>query len=210
MIVGAVLVGSGFLTAVSGGALLGVLGGGQVIGSGEHGIATSTSAVIADLGQIDGINGFDFLTGSPTLHLSAEHVSDSAVFVGVGPTDEVDRYLDGVATETVTDLELSPFHLDTRSTTGSGIASAPGEQSFWVASAESSNEAQLTWQIEDGRYEIVVMNADGSAGVLTSAAIGASLPGSTGIWVTVLGVGVLAMIGGGALMFVGARRNRNG
>ena len=61
--------------------------------------------MVTDLGHIDGINGLDFVTGAPTLHISAESVGESAVFVGVGPTADVERYLDGVETETVTKVE---------------------------------------------------------------------------------------------------------
>ena len=52
------------------------------------------------------------------------------------------------------------------------------------------------------------MNADGSAGVLTAAEIGASLPSSTGLWIFVLILGVLFMAGGGTLLAVGAHRDR--
>ena len=208
MVVGAVILGSGFLTAVSGGALLGLFGDGQVLSSGQHPITTSSSAVVTDLGHIDGINGLDFVTGAPTLHISAESVRDSAVFVGVGPTAEVERYLDGVETETVTDFTLSPFDIDTVRTEGSAVAEPPTEQDFWTASSSSSDVASIAWQIEDGNYEIVIMNADGSAGVLTAAEIGASLPSSTGLWIFVLILGVLFMAGGGTLLAVGARRDR--
>ena len=210
MIVGAVLVGSGFLTAVSGGALLGLFGAGQQLSSGEYPVSTSSSALVADLGQIDGTHALDVVTGTPTLHLSAENINGSGVFIGVAPTDDVTRYLQGVATDRVTDLEVSPLHLTTERSEGTGSARPPADQTFWVASGESANQAQLTWKIQDGRYQVVVMNADGSAGILTSADIGTSLPGSTGLWVTVLSAGVLIMIGGGSLMFVGARRGRDG
>ena len=76
IIVGSVILGSGFLTALSGGVLLGMFGDGQVLGSAGHTITTSGSAIVADLGQIDDLSGFEFLTGSPTLHLSAENVTD--------------------------------------------------------------------------------------------------------------------------------------
>ncbi len=212
IIVGSVILGSGFLTAVSGGVLLGMFGDGQVLGSGSHTISTSSSAIVADLGRIDDLNGFEFFTGTPTLHLSAENVTDAGVFVGVGPTQDVEDYLQDVSIDRVSDLEFAPFRLDTITDRGSSVASAPGEQDFWVASGmssvESLSEAQLAWEIEDGRYEVVIMNADGSAGVSTLAAIGASLPTSAGIWTLVLGIGIAIMVGGGALLYVGVRQDR--
>ena len=83
-----------------------------------------------------------------------------------------------------------------------------GAQDFWVASDESSSHAQITWAIEDGSYEIVVMNADGTAGVVSAADFGASLPTSTGLWLVVLGLGIASMVGGTALLIVGVRRAR--
>lgn len=208
IVIGAVLLGLGFLTAASGGALLALFGAGQVIGSGEHPISTGTSAVVTDLGQIDDINNFRAVTGSPTLSLSAVNVGDHGVFIGIGRTDDVERYLAGVATERVNDLELSPFFLDTRTVDATGSATAPGQQSFWVASSESSNRAEISWRLADGNYEIVIMNADGSPGFVTSAGIGVSLPDSTGLWFTVLAIGGAAMIIGGALIVVGVSSNK--
>jgi hypothetical protein len=208
MVIGAVLLGLGFLTMASGAALLFLFGGGQILSSGQHAISTGSSALVTDLGQINGIDEFRAITGSPTVSLSAVNVGDDGVFVGVGPTEDVERYLSGVPTERITDLELSPFRMDTRAVDGSTVATAPGKQGFWVASSESVNEAALNWRLDDGRYEIVVMNADGSPGFVTSAQIGVALPDSSGLWITVLAVGGAAMIIGGALVVVGVRSNK--
>ena len=210
IIVGTVLAASGFLTAVSGGVLLAMFGDGRPISSDAHTISTSSSAIVSDIGHIQNVQGWEFLTGSPTLHISAQNVTDSGVFVGVGPADDVERYLDNVATERVVDLELSPFDLRTRTDGGSATAEAPGAQSFWVATAESTNEAELSWALEAGDYEIVVMNADGTAGIITSAEIGASLPSSTGLWILVTVIGLLIMLGGAAAIVVGTRQGRTG
>ena len=210
IIVGTVLAASGFLTAVSGGVLLAMFGDGRPISSDAHTISTSSSAIVSDIGHIENIHGWEFLTGSPTLHISAQNVTDSGVFVGVGPADDVERYLDNVATERVVDLELSPFDLRTRTDGGSATAEAPGAQTFWVAAAESTNEAELSWALEAGDYEIVVMNADGTAGIITSAEIGASLPSSTGLWILVTVIGLLIMLGGAAAIVVGTRQGRTG
>ncbi len=208
IIVGTVLAGSGFLTAVSGGVLIALFGNGQAISSEAHTISTANSAVVSDVGHIDNLQGWEFLTGSPTLHISAQNVSDSGIFVGVGPADDVERYLDNVAVDRVVDLELSPFDLRTRTDNGTATAAAPADESFWVASAESFDEAQLAWALEEGDYEIVVMNADGSAGVLTSAAIGASLPSSTGLWILVTVIGLLIMAGGTVVIVAGTRQGK--
>ena len=87
------------------------------------------------------------------------------------------------------------------------VASRPGDQTFWAAQVETDNDAELDWPMRDGRYQVVIMNADGSGGVFTESSIGVSLPDSAAIWVMVIGVGVTLMVGGGVLVFVGARRD---
>jgi len=209
IVVGAVIAVGGLLTAVSGAVLLAIFGGGNAISSGDHLVSTETSALVADLGHVDNIRGFEPLTGSPTLQLSAKNLGDSGVFVGVGRSADVDRYLSGVAIDRVADLDFAPFRLNTVRDAGWAMAGAPAEQTFWVASALSGTdpiaEAQLSWKIDEGDYEIVVMNADGSAAVLSTVAIRASLPTSTGLWTVVIVIGGLVLVGGTALVVVGAR-----
>ena len=208
IVIGAVLLVFGFLTALSGAALLALFGSGQILSSGQHPMSTESSALVTDLGQISNIDDYRGIAGLPVLSLSAVNINGDGVFVGVGPAEDVERYLAGVPTERIIDLELSPFRMDTRAVDGSAVATAPGEQSFWVASSQSSNEAELTWRLTDGNYQIVVMNTDGSPGFVTAAEIGTALPDSSGLWFTVLGVGGAAMIIGGALVVVGIRSNK--
>lgn len=209
VVIGVLVATSGLLTALSGAVLLAVFGGGHAIASGDRVVSTPTSAIVADLGHIDDIRGFEPITGSPTLQVSAHSVDGGAVFVGVGRAEDVQRYLSGVATDRVTDLELAPFRLDTVRHEGSAVAEPPVAQSFWVASAQSTTDAELSWPIREGDYQIVVMNADGTAKVLTTASVGAGLPTSSALWIVVIGIGVLLTVGGTALIVVGARRSAN-
>lgn len=212
IVIGAVLAVSGFFTGVSGAALLGIFGDGHAVASGNHIVTTSSAAVVADLGTIHKVDGFRFLTGQPTLQVTAQNLDGTAVFVGVGRTADVERYLDGVGIDRVTDLETAPFRLDTTRDNGDARAAAPAAQEFWVAAAQSGNDrasrAEVTWPIQDGDFEVVVMNADGSPGLLTNASVGAGLPNSTGLWILLIGVGSFLLVGGVSLIVVGARRSR--
>ena len=210
IVVGAVIIVSGFLTAISGGALLALFGSDRVLSSGQHQVSTPTSALVADLGRVTDIDGFQYLTGSPTLHVTADNEADGPIFIGIGRADEVDRYLAGVSTDRVTDLqELSPFGLDTVRHDGSGIPGAPAEQNIWVASSTSS-DAELSWEIRDGHYEIVMMNADGSLDVQAQTRIGVSMQDSTALWSLVIGAGVVIMVIGGVVVIAASRRGTNG
>lgn len=212
IVIGAVLAVSGFFTGVSGAALLAIFGDGHAVASGNHIVTTSSAAVVADLGTIHNVDGFRFLTGQPTLQVTAQNLDGTAVFVGVGRTADVERYLDGVGIDRVTDLETVPFRLDTTRDDGDARAAAPDAQDFWVAAAQSGNDrasrAEVTWPIQDGDFEVVVMNADGSPGLLTNASVGAGLPNSTGLWILLIGVGSFLLVGGVSLIVVGARRSR--
>ncbi|WP_395726498.1 hypothetical protein [Nakamurella sp.] len=212
IVIGAVLAVSGFFTGISGAALLAVFGDGHAVASGNHIVTTSSAAVVADLGTIHTVDGFRFLTGQPTLQVTAQNLDGTAVFVGVGRTADVERYLDGVGIDRVTDVETVPFRLDTTRDDGAARAAAPDVQDFWVAAAQSGDDrasrAEVTWPIQDGDFEIVVLNADGSPGLLTTASVGAGLPDSTGLWILLIGVGSFLLVGGVSLIVVGARRSR--
>ncbi|HZM68157.1 MAG TPA: hypothetical protein VFC16_17865 [Nakamurella sp.] len=210
IVVGTVIIVIGFLTAISGGVLLALFGSGKALSTVEHPVSTSTSALIGDLGTITDTSGFEYVTGAPTLHVSADSAGRGAVFVGVGPAEEVQRYLAGVATDRVTDFEMSPFSIDVSRQPGSKVPGAPEEQKFWVASAQSTTGAELAWQIQDGHYQVVIMNADGSADVHTQARIGVSLPDSFGIWMVVLAAGVVFMVIGTAVVIGSSRRENTG
>ena len=95
------------------------------------------------------------------------------MFVGIARTSDVDTYLDRSAHATLTDLEVDPFEaeLPHHRRRLSGPA-APARQSIWASSASGGGTQTLTWDVEDGDWSVVVMNADGSAGVDTDISVG--------------------------------------
>jgi hypothetical protein len=76
----------------------------------------------------------------------------------------------------VTDIDVGPFRADYRTTGGDVRPAAPATQDIWTASTSGSGTQQLTWDVEDGDWSVVVMNADGSAGVDTHISAGADVP----------------------------------
>ncbi|OWY61179.1 DUF4389 domain-containing protein, partial [cyanobacterium TDX16] len=123
--------------------------------------------------------------------------------MGIGPEADVARYLDGVARAEVDDVRTDPFDVDYRHVEGGPPPGPPGEEDFWVASAEGSGSQQLEWELESGRWDVVLMNADGSRGVSADVALGAKVD-----WLGPLGIGLLvggivAVLVGAALLVVG-------
>ena len=128
---------------------------------------------------------------------------DSVVFVGIGSSAEVDRYLAGVSR-----TAISEFWSDQVQNVGGGTAvSAPGTQDFWVASATGAGTQSLIWDPADGSWTVVVMNADGRPGIDVAADLGARVPAVLWIAVGLLAAGVV-FAAGGTLLIAGAIRHR--
>jgi hypothetical protein len=133
-----------------------------------------------------------------TLRFEAEPTETSSVFMGIGPEDEVVSYLEGVGLAEV--LRTSPFTEEVayRTVEGDAPPGPPGEQDFWVASAEGEGTQTVTWDLESGEWTGVIMNVDGSAGVSADfnagAQVGILLPIAIGMVVGGIVLGVLAIV----------------
>jgi hypothetical protein len=125
------------------------------------------------------------------------------VFVGIGPAADVSRYLSGVEHSVVTDLERRPRY--TRRA-GDAPASPPADQPFWVASASGTGEQTLEWDPEEGDWQVVVMNTDGSRGVVAELSIGAELDPLLWIGIGLLVAGGLLAAGAAFAITAGVRR----
>ncbi len=75
-----------------------------------------------------------------------------------------------------------------------------------MASTTGAGKQVLDWDVEDGDWVIVAMNADGSAGVTAELRIGAEVDPLIWIALGVLLAGVLIGLGAAALIYVGSRR----
>jgi hypothetical protein len=119
---------------------------------------------------------------------------EGPVFVGIGPDEDVDRYLDDVAHDELIEFDGDDAQLVLHE--GRAPRTPPGEQDFWVAESEGSGEQALTWDAEFGRWAVVVMNADAARGIDVGVDAGVKLD-----WAIWAGVGLLVV---GLLMVAGA------
>ncbi|MGH3018426.1 MAG: DUF4389 domain-containing protein, partial [Gaiellaceae bacterium] len=131
-----------------------------------------------------------------------ESESERPVFVGIADEADAETYLGDVRRAVVTDVG-DPDYAIRR---GGAPGSPPGMQTFWVASTTGTGERVLDWDVEDGDWVIVAMNADGSAGVTTELRVGAEVDPLIWIALGVLLAGVLFGLGAAALIYVGSRR----
>lgn len=132
------------------------------------------------------------------------------LFMGIGATADVDRYLSGVAHDEVTDLTFNNDstirEVDYATHEGTAAPTAPGLEGFWVALVEGSGTQTLDWSVESGNWTVVVMNADASTGVDADLAVGIKMPVLTTIAWIALAIGVVSLLGGGYLTYRGLRR----
>ena len=207
-VTGIVMTALGGLAAAAAAAVIVAFGSSGALDSGSTEVSTSSAALVTDVAAMEDVDGIAAVTGSPTLRLSATSTGPSGVFIGVGPADAVTGYLSGVAIDRITDFSLDPLRLDVTGEPGVAAAAPPGDQDFWVASATSQSVADLAWPVQDGNYQLVVMNADGSPGLTSTAQVRLELPNAFPVSLGVLiGSGVLATAGI-ALVVVAVSRSR--
>ncbi|HET9542235.1 MAG TPA: DUF4389 domain-containing protein [Acidimicrobiales bacterium] len=166
---------------------------------------TATPVIISD--ELDlGVSPDDtrwFDAGDlATVRIDVEGVGESPAFVGIGPAADVAAYLDGVAQAQIEDIEVDPFRVEYQFRDGADQADPPTDQDFWVA--QGTDGEPLVWDLESGDWVVVVMNADGSAGVSVDAAVAAKVD-----WLLPLGIGLLIggfvfLVGGALLVVFGA------
>jgi hypothetical protein len=162
--------------------------------SGQHQVETASYALASK--DLDVNGDFDWLYDrGPKLRVSAE--SSEPLFIGIARSDEVERYLAGVAHDEVTEFDLETFTLTTERQAGAADPAVPASQTFWAASVQGAGPQTLEWDGGYGQWSVVVMNADASPGVDADLSLGAHIPHLT--W-----IGIGGAIGGGLLVAVAA------
>jgi len=138
--------------------------------------------------------------------LRASSISNGEVFVGIAPSAEVARYLDGVATGVwrgaVGSTGTPAGTAGIAETAGGAPTGPPSAQTFWTASAAGPGTQTVIWTPTAGSWTAVVMNADGSAPVAVDVQVGAQVPvlgitsaatWATGLGLLVVGLGVILL-----------------
>lgn len=108
-----------------------------------------------------------------TVQLTVTPEGSTPVFVGIGPSDQVEGFLEGVSHSLVTRVGDRSGDATYEDIEGSAAPSAPSDESFWAASAEGIGSQSLTWELEQGEWTVIIMNADATPGVATEISAGA-------------------------------------
>jgi len=161
-------------------------------------VETSSSAIVTSPIDVKGV-------AIPEIRfaVTVSQEGDVPVFVGIGPSDAVAAYLDGVAVAEFDGVRGSPPRIVIREIAGTAAAAPPDSQSFWAVSDIGSGAQTITWPLEPGNWTLVVMNTDASAGIDATVRVGVEAP-----WVAPLAAGFaiaafVSLVVGLALLIVG-------
>lgn len=168
-------------------------------------LTTASNALTSTEIDLGSEQGDWWPTDLATVRINAESQLGDDVFVGIGPSADVATYLAGTAYEQVTDLGPSTRDITYEAVAGEGTPTAPGAETFWVASSEGAGEQTLTWEVDSGEWAVVVMNADATPGVSVDIAAGVRLGVLLAIAIGLL-IGGLVFGGFAAMLLVWAAR----
>jgi hypothetical protein len=153
-------------------------------------ITTEEADLQADPGPPDWV--MDFLDVS--VQIKAVGAADAAdTFIGIGATSDVDAYLGDAARDEIRDVRPGG-DVRYRTVPGSGSVAPPTDQTFWAVSASGPGTQELTWDVAEGTWTAVLMNSDGSPGVIADVTVGAKSPAVLPVGIGLLVVGLVFLI----------------
>ena len=136
-----------------------------------------------------------------TIRVTGSSKLPGPVFIGVGPTAQVSKYLSGVARDRITSIDLSAGSVRYDHVNGKTVPDPPGKQSFWVTKVAGTGSQTLQWALREGDWTVVIMNGDASAPVVADMTLGARfgimyplIVGLTAIGVVLLGLGAALIV----------------
>ena len=159
-------------------------------------------------------NGIEVVADAPRWLFDADRLgairvsaaqSSEPIFVGVAPADKVAAFLHDVPHEIATDVGTSPFDVTYNQAIGSRPPPPPGSATIWVAQDVIGGRGSVTWDVERGNWSVVVMNADGSAGIDTHLELGAQVGFLTPTGIGLTAAGAVLLVGGLAAVVWGLR-----
>jgi hypothetical protein len=198
---------------------LGVLGGGGVLvwadhtqrdssgyfTSERHRFASDSYAITREGVKLSGIpSGID-VSDLARIRIRASGANGRALFVGIARERAADSYLSGVPHTELRDFDVDPFVAKYEQVPGSARPTAPTSRHIWVASAGGRGTVTLTWPLHEGRWSVVLMNADGSRGVTADADFGADIHHLGWIAAGLFAVGAILLAVAIVLVVLGAR-----
>lgn len=172
--------------------------------------STLTYALLSD--RFSGGTAGDWVTPADVLgEVRLRATGSGPIFIGIGRAAAVDRYLDAVRREEVTNLGAADViggHHDSRVIAGGIPQLRPTQVKIWTVAARGSGTQTLHWKAHKGDWRVVVMNPDASKGVAFDLSVGAKFPHLLAIGIGVAGGSTVVLALAGLGLYLALRRPR--
>ncbi|MDQ2968834.1 MAG: hypothetical protein M3R37_11015 [Actinomycetota bacterium] len=140
------------------------------------------------------------------LRIAATSETDRPLFIGVARESDANTYLANVAHANLNDYEESDSKQTYDLVSGTKKPLRPASQGIWVASATGSGPTALKWKVGEGRWTVVLMNADASKGVAADVKLGVNVRYLGWVSAGLLAVGGVLAAAAAYLIVRGSRR----
>lgn len=156
-------------------------------------ITGSSSALVSEPATLEEAAPVEFGVG--TLTVVVEPVATGRpVFIGVGPTPEVDAYLLGTTHDVITSVENDPLRVELLPVAGFGAPRDPTGEPFWDVQTVGEGPQRLDWDLQDGSFRLVIANPDGAVPLDVRAKVELYLPWIFPVGVVAFAVGLVAFL----------------
>jgi hypothetical protein len=171
-------------------------------------LQADSPAIISQPAEIHWDTGWQMRDRNPvTLKFEAYNDNNTRpVFIGIARSSDLTDYLKGSPYDEITGFDFAPNEMKLKHYPGTAGPPSPTAQNIWVASAEGTGHQTLKWDIANGDYSLIIMNADASSPVEAHISAGARLPGVVhGVGLGLLIGGIVVLVIGGVMIFFAAR-----
>lgn len=201
-VLGVLLALIGLIVALAGGAAaFWLIGPDDTVQSGDQHLSSKGLAIASAPGLLD--------RHGPVLHVDAHSSNGKPVFVGVARDLDVASYLKNISYTELTQVQY-PVSLSTQDHKGtSGPIAVPDTLDWWVAKANGAGTQSIAWPIEDGPYDVVIMNADGKPALDVQANLGIEIPNAFLVALGIFVAGVILIAVGIFLILFRRRRPKS-
>jgi hypothetical protein len=140
-----------------------------------HRIANGSYAVTQDGVDIDSLPNWANNGKLARLRIAATSDTGRPLFVGIARERDANAYLAHVAHANLEDFAVSDSKQKYDSVSGRVRPERPASRHIWAASATGSGSTALKWKVREGRWSVVLMNADASKGVAADVKLGVNV-----------------------------------
>jgi hypothetical protein len=173
--------------------------------SDDQALTSDTAAITAETITVRA-KGTEWLWkagGLGTVRVRATGRDGAPTFIGIARERDVDTWLSGIAHDQLRKLDPSRASPRYRRSLGIPRATPPAKQNFWEASASGPGTQSIRWDVQSGRWAIVLMNPGGSPGVAADVDVGSRLPALHSVGIALVATGAGALVPGIVLIALG-------